>query len=181
MKIKEITTISLFAVIIILLQTFSTFINISGFPITLTLIPIIVSGSIYGPKVGTIMGLVFGIIVSIMVINGSDIGGAAMFAVHPFITISICLLKGVLCGLCSALVYKTVKNKNNKIALVLAAVTAPIVNTFTLYLGLVLFFDSSFKIMIAAFLSINFVIELLTNALLSPGLLGLINNKRNHD
>lgn len=181
MKIKEITTISMFAVIIILLQTLSTFINISGFPITLTLIPIIISGAIYGPKVGTIMGLVFGIIVSIMVINGSDVGGAAMFASRPFITISICLLKGALCGFASALVYKIFKNKNSKLALILSAIIAPIVNTFTLYLGLILFFDSSFKIMIAAFLSINFVIELLTNAILSPGLLGLINNKRNHD
>lgn len=181
MKTKELTTISIYAAIIIILQIIATFINISGFPITLTLIPIIIAGAIYGPKIGTLMGLVFGAIVSVMVINGSDVGGAAMFAQHPFITITICFLKGALCGLFSSLVYKFLKNKNKKTALIVSAITAPVINTLILYLGLILFFDSSFKIMIAAFVSVNFVIELLINGLLAPGLIGLISSNKYND
>ena len=179
MKTKEFTTISIFAAIIIVLQILATYINISGFPITLTLVPIIVAGAIYGPKMSTLMGLVFGVIVLVMVIMGADVGGAAMFSVHPLITVIVCLLKGAMCGLCSGLVYKLFKKRNNKIALILSAITTPIINTFTLYLFIIMFFDSSFKVMIGAFVSINFVIELLINALLAPGLLVLINRYKN--
>lgn len=179
MKIKEFTTISIFAALTIVLQIIASFINISGFPITLTLIPIIVSGAIYGTGVGAFMGLMFGIVVTIMVVTGVDVGGAAMFVTKPIITISICLIKGALCGYVSAFIYKSLKNKNNKLALVLSAASAPIVNTGALYIVLILFFDSSFKAMIGAFLSINFVIEFLLNVLLAPGLLGLINHYKN--
>ena len=179
MKIKKFTTISIFTALIIVLQIIASYINISGFPITLTLIPIIVAGAIFGPLTGALLGLVFGAIVTIMVINGVDVAGAAMFASKPIITVLICLTKGCMCGLLSATVYKLLKNKNNKIALLLASATAPIINTSILYIGLILFFDSSFKAMIGAFVSINFVIELLINVLLSPGLLNLIKHYNN--
>ena len=175
MKTRKLAVISIFGALIIILQLIASNINISGFPITLTLIPIITAADIYGEGVGGLMGLVFGVIVTIMVINGTDVGGAAMFSQHPIITVGICLSKGFLCGYVAGLVFKALKDKNQRLALILSSICAPIVNTFILYLGLILFFDSSFKVMIGAFISINFVIELLINGLLSPGLLGLIN------
>ena len=175
-KTKTLVTLSMFGAIVIVLQLVATFINFGGFPITLTLVPIIVAGAIYGPGAGAVLGFVFGVVVDIMVITGADPSGATMLAAHPFITIFACLLKGTLAGLISALAYKKIENK--KIAIVVAAALAPIVNTVTFYIILIMFFDASFAMMIAAFISINFIIELVINILLAPGLLRIIQMRR---
>ena len=99
-----------------------------------------------------------------------------MLAIHPVITISVCIIKGALAGYVSGLVYKIFKDKNEKLGIVLAAAAAPLTNTVTLFLCLIIFFESSFAVMISALMSINFVIELLTNILLAPGLLTLIHS-----
>jgi uncharacterized membrane protein len=171
---KKATAITLFAAIIVILQLLSTFINFGSFPITLTLIPIIVGGAIFGPLTGLLLGFVFGIIVALMVIVGADPSGATLFSMKPAITVIACLTKGALAGLCSSLVYHSLKNKKEKLAIVLASAVAPIVNTGTLYLFLIYFFGAEFTMMIAAFMSLNFFLELVTNVLLAPGLLSLI-------
>jgi len=176
-KLKTRTTITIFAAIVVVLQCIATFINFGAFPITLTLIPIIVAGAIYGPAIGCLMGTVFGIVVALMVITGADPSGATMLATRPIVTISVCIIKGALAGLVSAIVYKLLKNKNEGLAIVLASAAAPIVNTGTLFLCLIIFFGSSFTIMLAALTSLNFIIELLTNILLAPGLLSLIHSR----
>ena len=179
MKTKKFAIVSVFAAVIVILQILATYINFGGFPITLTLIPIIVAGAIYGPGVGTLMGLVFGVIVDIMVITGADPSGAIMLSSHPIITVSTCLIKGALAGCLGALAYKLINNK--KVGIVVDAIVTPVVNTATLYIALILFFDSSFAAMIAAFMSINFVIELLINVLIAPGLLNLIKRVKSRE
>ena len=171
---KKNVVIAIFAAIVIVLQLVATFINFGSFPITLTLIPIIVGAAVFGPYIGLLLGTVFGIVVAIMVVTGADPSGATMLAVHPVITISVCIIKGSLAGLISGLVYKALKQKNEKLAIILAAAAAPLVNTVTLFLTLILFFESSFAVMVSALMSINFMIELMTNIILAPGLLGLI-------
>lgn len=177
MKTKKFATLSIFIAIIIVLQIISTYINFGGFPITLTLIPIIVAGAVYGPIFGLIMGLVFGTMVSIMVIIGADPSGTIMMSAHPIITIVTCLLKGALAGLFGAISYKYINNK--KIGIIVSAIITPIINTFILYISLILFFDSSFAAMVAAFMSINFIIELILNVVIAPGLLGVIKRAKN--
>lgn len=179
MKIKRLSIISIFAAIIVVLQIVATYINFGGFPITLTLIPIIVAGAIYGPTVGFILGLVFGAIVNIMVITGADPSGAVMLATHPIITILTCFIKGGLAGLFGAIAYKVIKN--NKVGIIASAIITPITNTATLYIALILFFESSFAAMVAAFMSINFIIELLINVIIAPGLLVLINRVKSRE
>ena len=171
---KKATAITLFAAIIVILQLLSTFINFGSFPITLTLIPIIVGGAVFGPLTGLLLGCVVGVIVTLMVVVGADPSGATLFSMKPVITIVACLVKGALAGFCSALVYHSLKNKNEKVAIILASAIAPIVNTGTLYLFLIYFFGAEFTMMIAAFMSFNFFVELLTNVLVAPGLLSLI-------
>ena len=173
MNTKRFTTISIFAAIIIILQIISTYINFGGFPITLTLIPIIVAGAVYGPSIGALMGLVFGVIVSLMVIVGADPSGAIMFSTHPIITVVTCIIKGTCAGYIGALVYKLIRN--NKVGIIISAIVTPITNTLTLYISLALFFEESFIALIGGFMTINFAIELLTNVLIAPGLLVLIN------
>ena len=173
MNTKRFTTISIFAAIIIILQIISTYINFGGFPITLTLIPIIVAGAVYGPSIGALMGLVFGVIVSLMVIVGADPSGAIMFSTHPIITVVTCIIKGTCAGYIGALVYKLIRN--NKVGIIISAIVTPITNTLILYISLALFFEESFIALIGGFMTINFAIELLTNVLIAPGLLVLIN------
>lgn len=177
MKTRKFATISIFIGVIIVLQVIATYVNFGGFPITLTLIPIIIAGAAYGPSIGALMGLVFGIIVDLMVITGLDPSGAIMFASHPIITIATCLIKGTCAGLFGAFAYKYIKN--NKLGIIVSAIITPITNTLLLYISLILFFDSSFAAMVAAFMSINFIIELGINVLLAPGLLSLINRAKN--
>lgn len=174
---KQITTISMFAGLVVVLQVVATFINFGGFPITLTLIPIIIAGALYGPKIGALMGTVFGVVVALMVITGTDPSGAGMLAMRPVVTILACVLKGTFCGLAGALVYKALNKKNKVLAIVLAAAVTPAVNTGTLYIVIIIFFSGTFAAMIGAFMSVNFLIELLTNILLAPGLLRIIDSK----
>ena len=168
-KIKKMTILTFMLAMIVVLQVVATYINF-GFPITLTLVPIVVLGATYGVGMGALGGLVFGAVVDIMVVTGADPGGAALFAIHPVVIMLMCIIKGVMAGVCSALVYKLFRNKNSKIDIILAAVVAPIVNTGIFYLCLIIFFDYDFSILFGAFISVNFLIELLTNVILAPGL-----------
>lgn len=172
MKTKRFAALSIFAAIIVVLQIIATYVNFGGFPITLTLIPIVVAGAVYGPLFGLLMGLVFGVVVSIMVIIGADPSGAIMVSAHPIITVATCLLKGAFSGLLGAISYKYINNK--KIGIMVSAIITPVTNTLILYMSLILFFDSSFAAMVAAFMSINFAIELILNIIIAPGLLGVI-------
>lgn len=176
MNNKKFAIISIFTALVIVLQVIATYVNFGGFPITLTLIPIIISGAVYGINMGSLMGLVFGAVVSIMVIIGADPSGAVMFASHPIITVLTCLIKGAVAGGLGAFAYKKISNK--KISIVVDAIVTPIINTAILYISLIIFFDSSFTAMVAAFMSINFVIELLINILLAPGLTNIINRAK---
>jgi len=175
-KTKRLVTLSLFGALIIVLQIIATYINIGGFPITLTLVPMIIAGAIFGIKEGIIMGLIFGVIVDIMCITGGDPSGAALLNIHPIVILTACLLKGALAGFASAFAYHKIENK--KVAIFVGAGLAPIVNTCTLYIALIIFFDLSVAAMFGALMSVNFIIELLINMLLAPGLLRIINARR---
>ena len=160
---KDITTIAMFVGIVVVLQILATFINFGAFPITLTLIPIIIGGAMYGPFVGMILGTAFGIVVAIMVITGSDPSGAYMLSVHPFITILACVLKGSLAGFIGAYVYQKLKDKSQTKAILLSSALVPIVNTGTLALVIIIFFDGSFATLVALFMTINFALELVVD------------------
>ena len=175
---KKITSIAMFTCLIIILQIMATFINFSGFPITLTLVPIIVGGAIYGIKTGAFLGTVFGIIVAIMVISGADPSGASLLAIHPFITIMACILKGTLAGYFAAFLFKLLAKKNSLLAIIVASAICPIINTLCLALTIILFFDGAFVTLISLFVAINFIIELLIDILLAPALLRIIVRKK---
>lgn len=171
---RVIAEVSIFSAIIVILQLIASFINFGSFPITLTLVPIIVGSFVYGPLVGLMLGFVFGVIVIIGVITGIDPSGATMFSARPIITIIVCLLKGALAGYLSGYAYKNLKIKNEKLKIIISSAICPITNTLVFSVFLLLFFDYELKILIGAFVSVNFVIELLINILLAPGLTNLV-------
>ncbi len=168
--------IGLFTAIVIVLQLTAGFLRFSQFSISLVLIPIVVGAAVYGPLSGAWLGFIFGITVLLT-------GDAATFmAVDPMGAIITVLVKGIFAGLCSGLVYKAVEKKNRYLAIVLAALTCPIVNTGLFLIGCLVFFmdtiagwaqalgfgDNAGEYMIVSLVGINFIIEFALNVVLVP-------------
>lgn len=102
---------------------------IGGFSISLVLIPIVIGAAVYGPGVGAFLGGVFGVIVTVNCVNGTDVGGAMVFQANPALCIAVVMGKGILAGLAAGWVYKLLKNKNAYVAMLCAAIVCPLVNT----------------------------------------------------
>ena len=175
---RTIAEISIFSAIIIVLQLMATFIKIGSFNINLSLIPIIVAGCVYGETIGTLMGLVSATIIIITVITGGDPSGSTMLAYNPVATILAVYAKGAASGFIPSYIYKIVEKKNNKLAVMLSALSCPIINTFVFTIFLLLFFDTPIKALIGLFLTTNFIIELALNVLIAPKLTGLIKHNK---
>ena len=120
-------------------------------------------------------------------ITGGDIFTATLMQSGTrgfIITTLICLVKGSMAGLVSALVYKAIKDKNNFVAVVLASATAPIVNTGLFILGALTLSDvlsatfaqgsSVIYFLVIGCAGINFIIEFLVNMIFAPAIYQLI-------
>lgn len=161
--------------IVILLQFIGSSIKFGTFSISLILIPVVLGAALCGPIVSAWLGFVFGVVVLLS-------GDAALFlTISVPGTIVTVLLKGTLCGLCAGLVFNALKSKNITLATILAAIVAPVTNTGVFLLGCrVFFFDairewgvaegfvSVTKYMLVGFVGFNFLFELLTNVVLCP-------------
>jgi len=177
-RIKKITAIAIFSAIVIVLQILASYINFGGFPITLTLIPIVISAAVYGTSVSTFLGFVFSLVVFVNMLIGNDPNTMTMFVFNPLATIATIFVKGIAAGYICSLPYKFINN--DKLAVIISGISAPVSNTLICYIFLVIFFNTTFSQMIGALLSINFAIELIVNCVLAPSLYTLIkaNKKR---
>ena len=186
---RTLTGLALFTAIVVVLQFLGAFVRFGPFSISLVLIPIVVGAALYGHFAGAWLGFVFGIVV---LLSGD---AAAFLAVNPLGTVLTVLLKGALAGLCAGLVYRALEKVNGWLAVILAAVAAPVVNTGIFLVGCVLFFmptitewatgmgfPSVGNYMIFGLVGANFLFELLVNIVLSPAVVRLIKigRKENH-
>lgn len=129
-KIGRMTALALLIALIVVLQSLGGMIPpIGGFTISLVLIPIVLGAALYGPGAGALLGAAFGVLVIIGCVNGTDVGGQMVFQANPFLCILVVMSKGILAGLCSGLVYQILAPKNAALAMVLAAIVCPVVNT----------------------------------------------------
>ncbi len=181
LETRTLTGVAVFTAIVIVLQMLGAFIRFGPFSISLTLIPIVVGAALYGPAAGAWLGFVFGMVVLL----SGDAG--AFLAVNPLGTVVTVIVKGALAGLCSGLVYRAFKGKRAILAVTLAAITCPVVNTGVFLLGCLAFFmptvtewatamgfASVGRYMILGLVGGNFLFELLFNLILSPVILRLI-------
>jgi len=179
-KTKTIVGVGLLTAIVIVLQALAIGIRFGVFNITLVLIPIIVGAALYGYWTGAWLGLVFGIVVLM-----TDAG--AFLAVSIPGTIITCILKGVFAGLAAGYVYSLLSKKNTFVAVLAAAVVAPVVNTGVFLIGCRLFFydtiagwaeaagfASAGAFMIGGLVGINFLVELAINLVLSSVIVRII-------
>jgi len=153
------------------------------FTISLVLIPIVIGTALCGMKMGAWLGLVFGIAV---LVSGD---AAAFLGVNVFGTIITVLLKGIGCGLCAGLVYKSVMKLSNRqyLAVLMAAIVCPIVNTGIFVLGCFAFFlptitewaqqlgyANVWQCIVLYLIGFNFLLELGSNIVLSPIILRIL-------
>lgn len=155
------------------------------FTISLVLVPIVIGSATCGKGIGAWLGLVFGVAVLVS-------GDAGPFLnVNVLGTIITVLLKGTACGFFAGLIYKWLEKYNRYLAVVAAAIICPVVNTGIFLLGCLAFFmptitewalnlgfgDNVAQYMIVGLVGVNFVFELLTNIVLSPIVVRLLNVK----
>lgn len=178
-KIKRMAGIALLMAMVVVMQFISASIPpVSGFSISLVLIPIVLGAALFGPKAGALLGATFGVVVIINCITGADAGGQMVFQANPVLCILVVLGKGILAGLASGGVYHLVKRKNGYIAMFLAAMVCPVVNTGTFVLCMLTFFKEVLSAwagggdilayIFSGLLLLNFVPELIINVVFSP-------------
>lgn len=173
--------------LVIILQLIGSGTTFFGpFSTAVALIPIVLGAAMCGWAVGAWLGFVFGMVV---ILSG---GAALFFAFNIPGTIITVLAKGTLCGLTAGLVYKVLSKLNKYVAVFASAIVCPLVNTGVFLLGCYLFFmDSATKIAetlgltvsgMAVFWALamgNFAIEIISNAVLSPVIVRVLNINKN--
>lgn len=178
-KIKRMAGVALLMAMVVVLQLVGSMIPpVGGFSISLVLIPIVIGSALYGPKTGALLGATFGVVVTINCITGADLGGQMVFQANPVICILVVLAKGTLAGFLSGCVYYALKGVHAYVAMVLAAVICPVVNTGVFVLCMMTFFKDVLAAwagggdiiayIFSGLLLCNFVPELIINVLFSP-------------
>ena len=178
-KIKRMASIALLMALVVVMQFISGLIPpVSGFSISLVLIPIVLGAALYGPAAGALLGATFGAVVYINCVTGADMGGAMVFQANPALCFLVVLGKGILAGLVSGWVYKLLQGKNSYIAMLCAAIACPIVNTGVFVACMMTFFKDVLSAwaeggdvvayVLSALVLCNFVPELIINVVFSP-------------
>lgn len=189
-SLVQLSVTALLMAIIIVIQLICTFVKFGPFSITLALAPIIIGAALYGVGTGAFLGLVFGLVVLITGYLSWDGGTVLLLSgINPFATAGLCLLKGAAAGAVSALVYRAIekltKSKGRLLAVVLAAIVCPVVNTGLFILGMMIFFMPTLQAWAAGAKSLiyyivfslvgaNFAVELISNLFLSSSITFII-------
>jgi len=177
-KTKVLVGMAIFTALVVVLQHMAGIIKIGPFSPSLVLIPMVIGAAVYGVKTGAWLGLVFGIVVLIGCITGTDMGGNAMWVFNPAVTAVICIGKGVAAGLLSGLTYRALQHKNQLLATVAAAIVCPVVNTGLFCIGAVAVFRPILEqwaggadlvsYVFLGLIGVNFLVEMGINVVLSP-------------
>ena len=179
---QKIVGLGLFTAIVVVLQLLGSFIKFGTFSVSLVLVPVVIGAALYGATASAWLGFVFGVVV---LLSGD---AAAFLGVNALGTVLTVLAKGMLAGYVSGLVYKAFESKNRTLAVALAAVACPVVNTGVFLIGCLLFFMETIggwadamgfganvgQYMIIGLVGANFLFELLFNVVLSPVIVRLI-------
>lgn len=176
-KVLNLVGIAILSALVIILQLLGSFIRFGPVSVSLVLIPIVVGAAMYGPGAGAALGFVF----SIVVLLQPDT--VFFYNVHYWGTILTVLLKGTLAGWCAGLVFRAFSKKNTWLAVVLAAVVCPIINTGLFFLGCRLFFwealaevggGNALLYIITVMIGFNFLAEFATNIICAPVVLRIL-------
>ena len=180
---RKMTYVAMLTAIVMVLQYFGSFIKLgSQFSVTLVLVPVVMGAALCGVLSAGWLGLVFG---ACVLMYGD---AAAFLVVNPLGTVITVLIKGALAGLAAGLVYKALEAKSKYLAIMVAAIVCPVVNTGIFIIGSYLFFIPTITewagggdvgvYIITVLVGANFLFEVLFNILLAPSILRVLNLKK---
>ena len=195
LDIKNLTLLALMTALVVVFQLIAAFIPL-GFNVgALCLIPIVIGAALLGPWAGAWLGFIFGVVIIAT-------GSAAWFygLVHPqwlgiTFTVFVVLLKGSLAGFVSGLLYRILAKKNSLLAIIVAAIASPVINTAVFILAcFTVFFPgisgeasgagkSTLAFVFLTLIGVNFFVEVAISAVLAPAAhrLVAIGTKMRHD
>ncbi len=188
-KILQMVELAMLLALVVVLQIFGGFIKFGPFSLSLVLIPVVIGSVLLGAKGGAILGAVFGLVVVVQCATGVDAGGFILWGINPFLTALICLVKGIAAGFVPGVVYRAINRKGefnlkHGIGAVVAAISAPVVNTGLFLIGLSVCFNATLVewaggtdvmvYIITGLVGINFLIELFINVVVSPAISTII-------
>jgi uncharacterized membrane protein len=169
---RRLVLTALLTAIVVVLQMLGAFIRFGMFEIALVLVPIVVGGALYGALTGAWLGLVFGIVV---LLNGD---ATVFLQINAAATVVLVLLKGAAAGLAAGVVYRLFERRSQRLAVLLAAVVTPIVNSGIFALGCYAFYapvlsewaggpEKLTSYIFLTLIGLNFVFEFATDIILS--------------
>lgn len=179
---KQITGIAVLIALVIVLQAVGGSIPIGAIQLNFTLIPIVLSGIIFGALAGALTGFACGVVVLIQVITApAGLLYALMWAGDPIVVVLVCLLKTTVAGFLAGYVYDLIAKKNKMVATFVVSAIVPIVNTALFIIGCLfmtnsIYFSASesgqnvFAYIIIGLVSFNFFFELAVNLIVAPAL-----------
>lgn len=174
---EKLALCALLTAIVVIFQLMGAAIKFGPFSVSFVLVPVVIGAAMCGAAAGAWLGFVFGIVVLF-----TDAG--LFLSVSVIGTIVTVLLKGTLCGLCAGAVYKALEKHNRYAAVAVAAAVCPIVNTGVFLLGCLVFFMDTLRewaggdvmtYIIFTLVGGNFLFEALSNIILSPVIVRILN------
>lgn len=136
---KKIAVLGVLTAFVVLLQAGLGAVKVGSTSFSLVLIPIVLCSCILGPLYGGFLGFVFSLIVFLYGITGGDFFTYVMLDASFPATFLIIFTKGIAAGVIPGVLYKAICQKNDKVAIVAAALSAPLVNTAVFVLFTLLF------------------------------------------
>ena len=181
MNTQKLVLLALLTAMVAVLAYYGGFIKIGGLAsISLTLIPVVIGATLCGAMAGAWLGGV----AAIMFFATPD--AAFWLGLSVPGTIITVMVKGIMAGLCAGLIYKALQNVNRYLAVFASAIICPVVNTGIFLIGSLLFFADTVSggatgmgmsvgmYLIVIFVGFNFIFELITNIVVSPAIVRLL-------
>lgn len=184
-KVKTIVLTGLLLALEVIFQTLGNYVQLGPANINLTLVTIVLAAVLCGPWSAMVLGFFNGVMAIF-----SPSTQAIFMPINPWATVLVCLLKTALAGLGASYIYKALAKNNRIVALVLASVAVPVINTGLFTVGALLFFQpwlevgssgyggNWFLFLLLAVIGWNFLLELATTVVVAP-LAGEIVLRRN--
>ncbi|MDE7329653.1 MAG: ECF transporter S component [Clostridia bacterium] len=185
---RNISILAVLVALVVVLQLWGSVIpiGVAGLNLSFVLVPITLGAILLGPVAGVILGFVFGFVVLMTGVAGTNFFTAYVLNDSPFFTVITVLLKGMAAGFVAGMLYKAISKKNKYVAVFVAAAAVPLLNTGIFILG-ALCMSGSLQAFVSAYMpefdgrnimyiivvglvTVNFFIEFAINLICAPAL-----------
>ena len=166
---RQIVITGLMLALEIVLQIVGNYLQFGPVNINLSLVAVVMAAVLCGPMSGAIVGFFNGIMALV-----SPTTLALFVPVSPFGTFLACLTKCTVAGIVAGFLFKLLQEKNKTLALVLASLSVPVINTGLFVIYCLIFFrplleslsgpefSNIYVFLLVGFVGWNFIFEVLS-------------------